>query len=65
MILKRTSPRTAIDADGKLWLASEIPVSAFAQKIVCDECGVALVEGTGEMHWRSGSLWMCGKHAEE
>lgn len=65
MELKATSSRTAIDADGKLWLKSEIQPSAFAQRVKCDFCGAALVAGTGEAHWHSGTLWACAKHSEE
>lgn len=65
MILKPTSPRTAIDEDGKLWLRSEIQPSVFAERIVCDFCGKALKAGTGEKFWHSGTLWACAKHSEE
>ncbi len=65
MTLKRTSPKTAIDATGALWVASEIPPSMFAKSEKCVECGTILVPMDGKVHWRRGNDWMCARHSEE
>ena len=65
MKLKKLGATIARDEHGKMWMASEIPPSTFAQRIVCDVCGKRLEEGTGERYWHSGQLWACAEHGEE
>lgn len=65
MKFKKIAPTVARDEQGKLWMASEIQPSVFAQRIKCDLCGKRMEEGMGERHWHSGQLWACAEHAED